>query len=117
MECRRYRVGPVTAAPLQRLGVPAVYPQRYRLGALARLITDEFAAPRGGVHRGWRKDQVRSGVELVVDGEIRAVPPAAMSLLRRLMACPGLVVSREDLLMQLPGGGGDGTPSKRGSRG
>jgi uroporphyrinogen-III synthase len=30
-----------------------------------------------------------------------------MALLRRLMANPGWVVSREELLLQLPGGGGD----------
>ena len=34
-------VGPVTAAPLRRLGVPTTHPDRYRLGALARLISDE----------------------------------------------------------------------------
>lgn len=99
-------VGPVTAAPLKRLGVPVVYPERYRLGALARLIADEL--PRRAVRftAGGHEISVRSG-GVVVDGEARAVPPAAMSLLRRLMMTPGLVVSREDLLVQLPGGGGD----------
>jgi uroporphyrinogen-III synthase len=33
-------VGPVTAAPLRRLGVPTTHPDRYRLGALARLISE-----------------------------------------------------------------------------
>ncbi|MGB8504743.1 winged helix-turn-helix domain-containing protein, partial [Mycobacterium sp.] len=49
---------------------------------------------------------VRSAT-VAVDGETRTVPPAAMALLRRLMANPGWVVSREQLLAQLPGGGGD----------
>jgi uroporphyrinogen-III synthase len=49
---------------------------------------------------------VRSAT-VAVDGDIRTVSPAAMSLLRRLMAHPGWVVSREELLAQLPGGGGD----------
>src|ERR1700736_6045448 len=31
-------VGPVTSAALRRLGVPTTHPERYRLGALARLI-------------------------------------------------------------------------------
>jgi uroporphyrinogen-III synthase len=99
-------VGPVTAAPLQRLGVPAHYPDRYRLGALARLIADELPHRAVRFTAGGHEISVRS-TGVVVDGEIRAVPPAAMSLLRRLMARPGLVVSREELLLQLPGGGGD----------
>ena len=35
-------VGPVTARPLVRLGVPTSAPERMRLGALARHITDEI---------------------------------------------------------------------------
>ena len=99
-------VGPVTAAPLRRLGVPTTHPDRYRLGALARLITDEV--PRRACHftAGGHHISVRSAT-VAVDGDIRTVPPAAMSLLRRLMAHPGWVVSREELLAQLPGGGGD----------
>ena len=34
-------VGSVTAGPLEALQIPTSYPKRYRLGALARLITDE----------------------------------------------------------------------------
>lgn len=99
-------VGPVTAAPLRRLGVPTSHPDRYRLGALARLISDEV--PRRACHftAGGHHISVRSAT-VAVDGDIRTVPPAAMSLLRRLMAHPGWVVSREELLAKLPGGGGD----------
>jgi len=39
-------VGPVTSAPLRRPGVPATHPDRYRLGALARLIRS--SCPRLG---------------------------------------------------------------------
>ena len=99
-------VGPVTAAPLRRLGVPASYPDRYRLGAMARLIGDEI--PRRAYHftAGGHHISVRSSA-VAVDGHVRTVPPASMALLRRLMATPGWVVSREELLAQLPGGGGD----------
>ncbi len=99
-------VGPVTAAPLRLLGVPAVHPDRYRLGALARLITDEL--PRRATHftAGGHRISV-SAAGVAVDGTVRAVPPAGMALLRRLMATPGRVVSREELLTQLPGGGDD----------
>lgn len=37
-----YCVGPVTAAPLELLGVPTISPQRSRLGALARLIIEDL---------------------------------------------------------------------------
>ena len=86
--------------------VPTTHPDRYRLGALARLISDEV--PRRAFHftAGGHRISVRSAT-VAVDGDIRTVPPAAMALLRRLMANPGWVVSREELLAQLPGGGGD----------
>jgi len=99
-------VGPVTAAPLRRLGVPTSYPDRYRLGALARMISDEVPCRARRFTAGGHHISVRSGT-VAVDGDIRSVPPAAMALLRRLMANPGWVVSREELLGQLPGGGGD----------
>ncbi|MBY0441077.1 MAG: uroporphyrinogen-III synthase [Mycobacteriaceae bacterium] len=99
-------VGPVTSAPLRRLGVRAVHPDHYRLGALARLISDEVPLRARHANAGGHRIGVRR-TTVEVDGEVRPVPPAAMALLRRLMANPGWVVSREDLLAQLPGGGGD----------
>ncbi|HEY7053377.1 MAG TPA: uroporphyrinogen-III synthase [Mycobacterium sp.] len=99
-------VGPVSAAPLRRLGVPATHPDRYRLGALARLISDEVPCRAGHFTAGGHHITVRSAT-VAVDGTLRTVPPAAMALLRKLMAQPGRVVSREELLAQLPGGGGD----------
>lgn len=99
-------VGPVTAAPLRRLGVPAVHPDRYRLGALARLIGDEVPKRTTQFTAGGHHVSVRSS-SVAVDGEVRSVPPAGLALLRRLMANPGWVVSREELLAELPGGGGD----------
>lgn len=44
---------------------------------------------------------------VVVDGEVRAVSPAGMALIKTLASRPGRVVSREDLLGALPGGGDD----------
>lgn len=99
-------VGPVTAAPLRRLGVPTTHPDRYRLGALARQITDELPPRAVQLTAGGHHISVRSG-SVAVDGDVRMVPPAGMALLRRLMVKPGWVVSRGELLAQLPGGGGD----------
>ncbi|MDZ7915709.1 MAG: uroporphyrinogen-III synthase [Rhodococcus sp. (in: high G+C Gram-positive bacteria)] len=41
-----YCVGPVTAAPLELLGVPTIQPERSRLGSLARLIIDDLPTRR-----------------------------------------------------------------------
>jgi uroporphyrinogen-III synthase len=99
-------VGPVTATPLARLGIDARYPQRYRLGALARLITDELPCLARKYRAGGHDISVRSA-SVEVDGQLKVLPPAAMAMLRRLLVAPGLVVSREELLAELPGGGGD----------
>jgi uroporphyrinogen-III synthase len=42
-------VGPVTAAPLERLGVPSIAPERFRLGAMVRRLEEHCAdrAARG----------------------------------------------------------------------
>lgn len=99
-------VGPVTSAPLRRLGVPTTYPDSYRLGTLARLISEEV--PRRARHftSGGHHFSVCAAT-VAVDGDIRSLPPAAMALLRRLIAKPGHVVSKEELLTVLPGGGAD----------
>lgn len=99
-------VGPVTATPLARLGIEPRSPQRYRLGALARLITDELPCLAKQYSAGGHTISVRSA-SVEVDGEVKVLPPAAMALLRRLLVAPGLVVSREELLAELPGGGDD----------
>jgi uroporphyrinogen-III synthase len=105
-DVRAICVGPVSCAPLRRLGVPTSHPERYRLGALARLISDELPSRTRRFNAGGHVVSVRScGVE--VDGQIRPVAPAGIALLRRLLVQPGWVVSREELLAQLPGGGDD----------
>lgn len=99
-------VGPVTAAPLDALNVPTTAPVRSRLGALARHIVEELPQRANQIQAGAHEISIRSGC-VVVDGEVRQLSPAAMSLMRTLGASPGHVVSREDLLAALPGGGGD----------
>jgi uroporphyrinogen-III synthase len=37
-------VGPVTAAPLVRAGIPVAQPERFRLGALVRLVVEQLPA-------------------------------------------------------------------------
>lgn len=99
-------VGPVTAAPLHQLGVPTSEPSRARLGALARHIVDELPRRANRIQASGHELSIR-GCCVVVDGEVRQLPPAAMALIRALGARPGRVVSRDELLGVLPGGGGD----------
>ncbi len=99
-------VGPVTAAPLEAREIPTVQPQRSRLGAMVRSL--EAAAPRLArqlpVAGHWLELR---GHAVVVDGELRPVPPTGMALLRALARRPGRVVTRAELLGALPGGGDD----------
>lgn len=99
-------VGPVTAAPLVELEVPVSAPGRARLGSLARHLAEELPRRAHRIEAGGHVLSVR-GRCVVVDGEIRCLAPAAMALMRTLAARPGRVVSREELLAALPGGGGD----------
>jgi len=99
-------VGPVTAAPLAAEEIPTVQPQRSRLGAMVRSL--EAAAPRLArqlpVAGHWLELR---GQAVVVDGELRPIPPTGMALLRALARRPGRVVTRAELLVALPGGGDD----------
>lgn len=99
-------VGPVTAGPLDALGIESVQPVRARLGALARLVADELPARAPTWSVGGHTVSLR-GQAVVVDGTLRPVAPAGMALLRALGDRPGQVVTRERLLGALPGGGGD----------
>ncbi|MDT7599106.1 MAG: uroporphyrinogen-III synthase [Pseudonocardiales bacterium] len=99
-------VGPVTAAPLESEDIPTAQPRRSRLGAMVRTL--EAEAPRLArtypVAGHWLELR---GHAALVDGELRAVPPAGMALLRSLARRPGRVVTRAELLRALPGGGDD----------
>ena len=100
-------VGPVTARPLVRLGVPTSAPERMRLGALARHITDELPLLQARtVHVAGHLLEIR-GTCVLVDGAVKSLSPAAMATIRALAQHPGAVVSRADLLSALPGSGTD----------
>jgi uroporphyrinogen-III synthase len=96
-------VGPVTAGPLVARGVRTLQPDRARLGALARTLARHL--PEHSVTRldaGGHRLEIR-GHAVVVDGELRPLPPAPMAVLKRLADKPGHVVSRADLRTVLPG--------------
>jgi uroporphyrinogen-III synthase len=99
-------VGPVTAGPLLERGVTATWPERYRVGALVRHVTEVFGERTTVLAVGGHRLEVR-GSAVVADGCLRPVPPGPMAVLRALARRPGWVVSRADLLSELPGGGAD----------
>lgn len=100
-------VGPVTARPLVRLGVPTSAPERMRLGALARHITDELPVLQSRVLTAAGHLVEIRGNCVLVDGAVKSLSPAAMATMRALSLRPGTVVSRHDLLAALPGAGTD----------
>jgi uroporphyrinogen-III synthase len=98
LDALRYRVlvacvGPITAGPLQREGVPVIQPERARIGALARELSVALPARAVRVRLGSAELELR-GQAAVVDGELRPVPPAPMAVLRALAGSPGRVLSR-----------------------
>ncbi|MBW0091000.1 uroporphyrinogen-III synthase [Pseudonocardia sp. KRD-184] len=99
-------VGPVTAAPLEALDIRTVQPQRSRLGAMVRCLEAEMPDRARRLPVAGHRVELR-GQAVLVDGVLRAVPPAGMALLRALARRPGRVVGRADLLRALPGGGDD----------
>ncbi|MHA6620041.1 uroporphyrinogen-III synthase [Pseudonocardia sp. DLS-67] len=99
-------VGPVTAAPLEAVDVPTMQPQRSRLGAMVRQLEAELPARARRLPVAGHVLELR-GHAVLVDGELRTVPPAGMALLRVLARRPGRVVPRAELLRALPGGSGD----------
>lgn len=100
-------VGPITARPLVRLGVPTSAPERMRLGALARHITDELPLLQSRRMRVAGHLLEIRGTCVLVDDVVKELPPAGMATIRALAHRPGSVVSRHDLLSALPGSGSD----------
>lgn len=96
-------MGPVTSAPLRRVGVPVVEPARARLGALVRTLV-EALPPRACTLRLVGHEVTLRGYAAIVDGQLHPLAPAQMSVLKALAAVPGRVLSRAALLQTLPRG-------------
>ena len=98
-------VGPVTAQPLLDAGVKPLIPERFRMGALIRLVCEHLALNHV------RRLDTRSGnIELRgrslrIDGQAVELAPAPLLLLRALLGAGGAVLSREALsdLLELRG--------------
>lgn len=100
-------VGPMTAQPLARSGVPTTWPDRMRLGALARHIAQELPSRRScTINAAGYRIEIRGNC-VVVDGSVRSLSGSGMATLRALAQRPGDVVARSDLLRVLPGNSTD----------
>jgi len=106
-DVRAMCVGPVTAQPLMRQGIPTSSPQLMRLGALARHIAEELPLYRTRTVRVAGHILEIRGSGVVVDGVIKEVSPAGMAILQVLAQRPGAVSGRTDLLRALPGHSSD----------
>lgn len=101
-------VGELCAHPLREAGAPAHWPERGRLGALVRTLTDllqqrgrhHITAPSGLL--------VLQGNALLGAGDPLWLPPLPAAVLRALAERPGCVLSRGELLRRAwPGGRAD----------
>jgi uroporphyrinogen-III synthase len=106
-DTRAMCVGPVTAQPLVRLGVPTSTPERMRLGALARHIAEELPVLRSRTLRAAGHHIEIRGSCVLVDGAVQSLSPATIAILRVLAHRPGVVVARTELLRALPGSASD----------
>lgn len=100
-------VGPVTAQPLIRAGIPTSSPERMRLGALARHIAQELPPLRSCAIRAAGHHIEIRGTCVLVDGSVKSLSGSGMATLRALAQRPGDVVARNDLLRVLPGNSND----------
>ncbi len=97
-------VGPVTAGPLKGEGVPVLVPDRHRMGAMVKEVTDFLATQRSRVVATGAGPVELRGHAVLVNGEPVALTPGAMRILSRLAATPGQVVGRDSLLAELSPG-------------
>jgi len=102
-----FAVGPVTAAPLDRAGIPVIQPDRARLGSLIREIVAQIPLRRTRrLLVAGERLEIRGHAVLVNDSAL-ALPPTSMALLEKLTLHPGQVVSRAELVTAMPGSSTD----------
>jgi uroporphyrinogen-III synthase len=94
-------VGPVTAAPLRDAGIEPVMPDRFRLGALIRLVCEELGAHHVQRYRSGDVVLELRGRSITANGDPVVLGPNALALFRTLARSDG-VVSRGELIRALP---------------
>ena len=97
-------VGPVTAAPLRRLGIDTAEPERARLGALVRTVVEELPARRTKIVTSGAYELTLRGHNVLVDGRPVELTARQGGVLGALVRSAGNVVSRSELLTLAWGG-------------
>lgn len=96
-------VGPITAMPLQALGLDPLVPDRGRLGSLVRALVTHYSVERATAIRTIAGPlQVRATSALLDDRDLE-LTPTVLAILRALARADGDVVGRDELLAALPG--------------
>lgn len=90
-------VGPITARPLTTHHIPALWPQRARIGAQVRTLAQELPARFPTLTVAGHHLRLR-GHAVQVDGTVHTLSPTQMRLMRALAHHPGQVKSRDHLL-------------------
>lgn len=95
-------VGPVTAAPLRLVGIDPIVPDRYRMGALIRLVCEHLEEQRI-IRLPTKHGVIELRGRIAVVGEQRAsLAPTSLTLFRVLVGARGSVLSRAELTATLP---------------
>lgn len=95
-------VGHVTAAPLVNAGITPIVPERFRMGALIKLVCDYLEDERV-LRLDTRHGLVElRGRQVRMAGASALLPPTSLTLMRALLAAQGDVLTREDLTAALP---------------
>jgi uroporphyrinogen-III synthase len=96
-------VGPVTAQPLERRGIPSLQPERGRLGALVRTLVGHYEQVESVALATVAGTLVVRARVAVLDGHVLPLSPTGVEVLRLLAAAGGDVVPRDKVLDVLPG--------------
>ncbi len=94
-------VGPVTAGPLRDHGINPSVPDRYRLGSLIRLVSEELVEHHVQRFRSGEVTIELRGRVVTVDGRLITLGPNALALFTKLAQSP-TVVLRSELSQVLP---------------
>ncbi|EWS99681.1 uroporphyrinogen III synthetase [Intrasporangium oryzae NRRL B-24470] len=95
-------VGPVTATPLLDLGISPIVPERFRMGALIRVVVEHLTL-NGVAEVQTALGPLRvHGRTVRFGGETVTLARGPRAMLGALMSEPGAVLSRERLLDELP---------------
>jgi uroporphyrinogen-III synthase len=100
-------VGPVTARPLEDAGIRPLMPERYRMGALIRLVVEHLSENRiQRIGTALGEVQIR-GRSVILGGRRTDLSPTPMAIFRALATAGGAVLPRESLQQCLPDAPGE----------